>query len=201
MHCPTCSKAGLVEIRMRVAERELTFRRCGRCEAQTWETAEGPIALSASSTSPASAERHVEHRRAPTPRGWTAGLGWHAGRMVATRGAVTGACRRDARRRVLARRRSRRHDAEARLAQWSDRVETWVGIAIVAACCIYVFVQLRPRLLLLDTTTAGGDTGAHVWFPAYLRDHLLPIAARGVVARLLRRASRPGSSTSRSPRC
>jgi hypothetical protein len=46
MHCPTCSKAGLVEIRMHVGERELTFRRCGRCEAQSWETVEGPIALS-----------------------------------------------------------------------------------------------------------------------------------------------------------
>jgi hypothetical protein len=35
----------LVEIRMRVAEREITFRRCGRCEVQSWETAEGPISL------------------------------------------------------------------------------------------------------------------------------------------------------------
>src|SRR6478609_2865657 len=58
--------------------------------------------------------------------------------------------------------------------RWSERIEFWVGIAVVAACCIYIFVQLQPRLLFLDTTTAGGDTGAHVWFPAYLRDHLLP---------------------------
>jgi len=28
--------------------------------------------------------------------------------------------------------------------------------------------------LILDTTTAGGDTGAHVWWPAFLRDFLLP---------------------------
>jgi hypothetical protein len=30
---------------MRIAEREVTFRRCGRCEAQSWETAEGPLTL------------------------------------------------------------------------------------------------------------------------------------------------------------
>jgi len=30
---------------MRIAEREVTFRRCGRCEAQSWETAEGPMPL------------------------------------------------------------------------------------------------------------------------------------------------------------
>jgi hypothetical protein len=59
-------------------------------------------------------------------------------------------------------------------ARWSDRIELWVSLAVVAACCIYIFVQLKPGLLFLDTTTAGGDTGAHVWFPAFLRDHLLP---------------------------
>jgi hypothetical protein len=35
----------MIEIRMRVAERDLTFRRCGKCEAQSWETTEGPMAL------------------------------------------------------------------------------------------------------------------------------------------------------------
>lgn len=35
----------MVEIRMRVGERDLTFRRCGRCEAQSWETADGPVPL------------------------------------------------------------------------------------------------------------------------------------------------------------
>ncbi len=55
-----------------------------------------------------------------------------------------------------------------------DLVSRWSGPAIVAACCIFAFVQLQPHLLFLDTTAAGGDMGAHVWFPAYLRDHLLP---------------------------
>jgi hypothetical protein len=45
VRCPRCSKSTLVEIRMRIAEREVTFRRCGRCEAQSWETAEGPMPL------------------------------------------------------------------------------------------------------------------------------------------------------------
>src|SRR5260370_9997889 len=57
---------------------------------------------------------------------------------------------------------------------WWSRVEVWIGLLVVAACCIFIFVQLEPRLLLRNTTAAGGDTGAHVWWPAYLRDHLLP---------------------------
>src|SRR5215471_17777313 len=61
-----------------------------------------------------------------------------------------------------------------RLTDWARRIELWVGLAVLAACCIYIFVQLQPRLLFLDTTAAGGDTGAHVWYPAFLRDHLLP---------------------------
>jgi hypothetical protein len=57
---------------------------------------------------------------------------------------------------------------------WYDRLEYWIGIAIVASCAVFVLIQLEPGKLLLDTTAAGGDTGAHVWFPAFLRDHLLP---------------------------
>ena len=45
MHCSRCSKAALVEIRMRIAEQDVTFRRCHRCEAQSWETADGPMPL------------------------------------------------------------------------------------------------------------------------------------------------------------
>ncbi|MGH9165043.1 MAG: hypothetical protein ACRDZW_05965, partial [Acidimicrobiales bacterium] len=44
----------------------------------------------------------------------------------------------------------------------------------VAGAALFVFVQLRPDLLLAGTTPAGGDMGAHVWGPAFLRDHLLP---------------------------
>ncbi|HEV2308917.1 MAG TPA: hypothetical protein VGU73_00225, partial [Acidimicrobiia bacterium] len=50
----------------------------------------------------------------------------------------------------------------------------WVGLLVVAACVAFIFVQLDPALLLRNTTSSGGDTGAHVWWPAFLRDHLLP---------------------------
>lgn len=52
-----------------------------------------------------------------------------------------------------------------------ERVATWV---IVAACCGFVFYSLHPQLILANTTPTGGDMGAHVWGPPFLRDHLLP---------------------------
>nr|MDQ3757279.1 6-pyruvoyl-tetrahydropterin synthase-related protein [Actinomycetota bacterium] len=45
---------------------------------------------------------------------------------------------------------------------------------VVATASAFVFWQLEPSLLFANTTPAGGDMGAHVWGPAYLRDHLLP---------------------------
>src|SRR5437879_12854696 len=44
----------------------------------------------------------------------------------------------------------------------------------VGGAVAFVLWQLHPSLLLLNTTTSGGDTGAHVAMPAFLRDHLLP---------------------------
>ena len=44
----------------------------------------------------------------------------------------------------------------------------------VAGAAIFVFVQLQPGLLFASTTPNGGDMGAHVWGPAFMRDHLLP---------------------------
>jgi hypothetical protein len=52
-------------------------------------------------------------------------------------------------------------------------VEGYITLFVVAACVIFVFVQLHPSQLFSPTTPAGGDMGAHVWGPAYLRDHLL----------------------------
>lgn len=48
---------------------------------------------------------------------------------------------------------------------------TW---GIVAACCVAVFVSLHPEWIVRTTTPTGGDMGAHVWGPAFLRDELLP---------------------------
>lgn len=53
-------------------------------------------------------------------------------------------------------------------------VERILTFAIVAACVVYVLWQQRPDLLLRNTTPNGGDMGAHVWWPAYVRDNLLP---------------------------
>ncbi len=53
------------------------------------------------------------------------------------------------------------------------KIESWVSLAIVGACAVFVFWKLHPSLIFRDTTANGGDMGAHVWFPAYLRDHVL----------------------------
>jgi hypothetical protein len=64
-------------------------------------------------------------------------------------------------------------EPDARVAQ-IRQIAHWVGLGVVATCCLFVFWQLHPDLLLRNTTPAGGDVGAHVWWPAYLREHLLP---------------------------
>ncbi len=45
MRCASCAKGALIEIRMRIGESDLTFRRCGRCETQSWESADGHVPL------------------------------------------------------------------------------------------------------------------------------------------------------------
>jgi len=52
-------------------------------------------------------------------------------------------------------------------------IELAVGIGVVAACCAFVFLELQPSLLFRDTTANGGDTGAHVWWPAFFGDNIL----------------------------
>ena len=47
-------------------------------------------------------------------------------------------------------------------------------LAVAASCVAFVFTQLGPANIFSSSTPAGGDMGAHVWAPAYLRDHLLP---------------------------
>jgi hypothetical protein len=52
-------------------------------------------------------------------------------------------------------------------------VTTIVSAAVLGIAVLFVFKQLHPSLLFANTTPSGGDMGAHVWGPAYLRDHLL----------------------------
>ncbi len=56
----------------------------------------------------------------------------------------------------------------------ANHPEAVITLLVVAAACVFTFVQLQPSKLFSNTTPAGGDMGAHVWLPAYLRDHLLP---------------------------
>ena len=53
-------------------------------------------------------------------------------------------------------------------------VESTITFGVVTAAVLFTLAQLQPNLLFAQTTPAGGDTGAHVWGPDYLRDHLLP---------------------------
>ncbi|MCX6511749.1 MAG: hypothetical protein NT160_01480, partial [Actinobacteria bacterium] len=46
-------------------------------------------------------------------------------------------------------------------------------LGVVLVVWIVVLSQLHPNLLLTNSTTTGGDTGAHFMLPAYLRHHLL----------------------------
>ena len=56
----------------------------------------------------------------------------------------------------------------------ADRTEKIVTSLVVSASALFVFWQLQPDLIFSDTTPTGGDMGAHVWGPAFLRDELLP---------------------------
>ncbi len=47
-----------------------------------------------------------------------------------------------------------------------------VGALVVVCCTAFVAWQLDPRLLLANTTAAGGDMGAHVMLPAFERQLL-----------------------------
>ena len=46
--------------------------------------------------------------------------------------------------------------------------------AVVGGGTLFVVWNVSPWLWFTDTTPTGGDLGAHVWAPAYLRDELLP---------------------------
>lgn len=49
----------------------------------------------------------------------------------------------------------------------------WANALVVLGITLVAFSQLHPSLLFASTTTAGGDMGAHVALPAYLKSHLL----------------------------
>ncbi|WP_420436082.1 glycosyltransferase [Candidatus Poriferisodalis sp.] len=53
-------------------------------------------------------------------------------------------------------------------------LRAWLEAAVVVASCVAVVVWLDPGGLVSTATPTGGDMGAHVWGPAFLRDELLP---------------------------
>ncbi|MFA5775098.1 MAG: hypothetical protein WC864_06955 [Ilumatobacteraceae bacterium] len=58
----------------------------------------------------------------------------------------------------------------------NDRVALYTkitSIVIVAGATLFLLKTLHLGLILRDNTPTGGDMGAHVWGPAFLRDHLL----------------------------
>ena len=50
---------------------------------------------------------------------------------------------------------------------------TLCTIAVVACASLFILSRLQPDLIFANTTPAGGDMGAHVWAPAFMRDNLL----------------------------
>jgi hypothetical protein len=65
-------------------------------------------------------------------------------------------------------------EREMREAYTRELVQKLVTVAVVTGAAFFVFFFLKPQLIFANTTPSGGDMGAHVWGPAYLRDHLLP---------------------------
>ncbi|MDP7599242.1 MAG: hypothetical protein QGH55_05560, partial [Acidimicrobiales bacterium] len=52
---------------------------------------------------------------------------------------------------------------------------TWVTLVVVGLSTMFVLWVANPAgVLFTDTTPTGGDLGAHVWGPAFIRDELLP---------------------------
>ena len=69
--------------------------------------------------------------------------------------------------------------AARRLPRWIERIRDTPAASVatliaVLGAAVFIFWQLRPDLLFAATTPAGGDMGAHVWLPDFIRDHLLP---------------------------
>ena len=66
------------------------------------------------------------------------------------------------------------------LRRWSNQFELnadyWKRLStiiVVGGVTIFLLLTLHPDLILRNNTPTGGDMGAHVWGPAFLRDHLL----------------------------
>jgi phosphomannomutase len=62
----------------------------------------------------------------------------------------------------------------ARLKHISVQPESIITLVVVAAIVAFTFKELQPSLLFKNTTPSGGDMGAHVFLPWYIKTSLLP---------------------------
>ena len=72
---------------------------------------------------------------------------------------------------------SKADDTASPLAVWLRQIPftRWVNLLVVAGGAWFVLWVVNPDGVLFSRTTpTGGDLGAHVWGPAFLRDELLP---------------------------
>ena len=53
------------------------------------------------------------------------------------------------------------------------RTKLLVAALVIGVTTTMVFLTLQPELIFRNNTPTGGDMGAHVYGPAYLRDHLI----------------------------
>lgn len=63
--------------------------------------------------------------------------------------------------------------SEVRRTKLIDWLRVNYGLIVALLCSVFVFIELDPRLLLSNTTTTGGDTGAHFIVPFYVEHHVL----------------------------
>ena len=65
-------------------------------------------------------------------------------------------------------------DAFSRRLNTHLNAQQMISVAVVAGSTLMLFLTLHPELIFRNNTPTGGDMGAHVYGPAFLRDSLLP---------------------------
>ena len=65
-------------------------------------------------------------------------------------------------------------EPSVRKQEWTATLKSMSTTAVLLGATLIVLSVLHPDLILRNNTPTGGDMGAHVWGPAYLRDVLLP---------------------------
>ncbi|MEN9553316.1 MAG: hypothetical protein RLY24_911, partial [Actinomycetota bacterium] len=65
-------------------------------------------------------------------------------------------------------------EPSTRSSEWVETFKAMSTTAVVLGATLIILSVLHPDLILKNNTPTGGDMGAHVWGPAYLRDVLLP---------------------------